>query len=173
MSLIDWFAVLAGVLTVGGTLVSVVKTLVVPRRAWSLVPRAVDVSTAWGFMIVARRMRSYDLIDRWLGFLGPVLELLHLHRRAVQLIADGLQVLLGRGHAPAPDLVLDDCVRLAQVAAQPPPQPGSHHRQADHDEDELKNGQMPVLSRQCCLSMASSVRFRNIPHNVPLPRSEI
>jgi hypothetical protein len=78
VSLIEWFAVLAGLLTVGGTLVSVVKTLVVPRRAWSLVPRAVDVSTTWGFMAVARRMRSYDLIDRWLGFLGPVALILTL-----------------------------------------------------------------------------------------------
>jgi hypothetical protein len=78
VSLIEWFAVLAGLLTVGGTLVSVVKTLVVPRRAWSLVPRAVDVSTEWGFMVVARRMRSYDLIDRWLGFLGPVALILTL-----------------------------------------------------------------------------------------------
>jgi hypothetical protein len=78
VSLIEWFAVLAGLLAVGGTLVSVVKTLVVPRRAWSLVPRAVDVSTAWGFMVVARRMRSYDLIDRWLGFLGPVALILTL-----------------------------------------------------------------------------------------------
>lgn len=78
MSAIDWFALLAGIVVVTGTIVSVVKTLVVPRRAWSLVPRVVDTSTTWGFMATARRMRSYDLVDRFLGFLGPTVLILTL-----------------------------------------------------------------------------------------------
>jgi hypothetical protein len=55
-----------------GTAVSVIKTLVVPRRAWSFVPRLVNVVTTRVFMGIARRMRSYDLVDRFLGFLGPL-----------------------------------------------------------------------------------------------------
>lgn len=78
MSAIDWFALLTGIVIVTGTIVSVVKTLVVPRRAWSLVPRVVDTSTTWGFMAIARRMRSYDLVDRFLGFLGPTVLILTL-----------------------------------------------------------------------------------------------
>ena len=78
MSAVDWIALLAGIAIVTGTIVSVVKTLVVPRRAWSLVPRVVDTSTTWGFMATARRMRSYDLVDRFLGFLGPTVLILTL-----------------------------------------------------------------------------------------------
>ena len=69
---VEWLSFALGVVIVVGTSVSVVKTLVVPRRAWSFVPRLVEVVTTWLFMTVARRMRSYDLADRFLGFLGPL-----------------------------------------------------------------------------------------------------
>jgi hypothetical protein len=78
MSPYDWLAVIAGLTIVAGTTVSVVKTLVVPRRAWSFVPRTVEGATTWVFMTIARRMRSYDLIDRFLGFLGPSVLILQL-----------------------------------------------------------------------------------------------
>lgn len=78
MSALDWLAVAAGLVIVAGTSVSVVKTLVVPRRAWSLVPRTVEAATTWVFMTIARRFRSYDLIDRFLGFLGPTVLILTL-----------------------------------------------------------------------------------------------
>lgn len=78
MSLLDLLAVIAGLLIISGTIVSVVKTLVVPRRAWSFVPRFIEATTTWVFMKVARRMRSYDLIDRFLGFLGPSVLILQL-----------------------------------------------------------------------------------------------
>jgi hypothetical protein len=78
MSPYDWFAVLAGLAIIVGTTVSVIKTLVVPRRAWSFVPRIVEVATTRVFMTVARRIRSYDLIDRFLGFLGPSVLILQL-----------------------------------------------------------------------------------------------
>lgn len=78
MSLLDWLAVAFGLVIIAGTIVSVVKTLVVPRRAWSFVPRIVETSTTWVFMAIARRMRSYDLIDRFLGFLGPSVLILQL-----------------------------------------------------------------------------------------------
>ena len=72
VSPIEWLFVALGVVIVAGTSVSVIKTLIVPRRAWSLIPHAVETSVNWLFMTIARRMRSYDLIDRWIGFLGPV-----------------------------------------------------------------------------------------------------
>ena len=78
MSPYEWFAVLAGLIIIAGTIVSVINTLVVPRRAWSFVPRMVEAVTTWTFMTVARRMRSYDLIDRFLGFLGPSVLILQL-----------------------------------------------------------------------------------------------
>jgi hypothetical protein len=78
MSPYDWLAIFAGLVIIAGTIVSVVKTLVVPRRAWSFVPRIVEVTTTRVFMVIARRMRSYDLIDRFLGFLGPSVLILQL-----------------------------------------------------------------------------------------------
>ncbi len=77
MSAVDWLSVVALIL-ITGTTVSVVKTLVVPRRAWSFVPRIVESTTTWIFMTIARTMRSYDLIDRFLGFLGPSVLILQL-----------------------------------------------------------------------------------------------
>ncbi len=78
VSVLDSLAVIAGSLLITGTIVSVVKTLVVPRRAWSLVPRFIETTTTWTFMTIARRMRSYDAIDRFLGFLGPSVLILQL-----------------------------------------------------------------------------------------------
>jgi hypothetical protein len=72
VSPVEWLSVVLGLLIVVGTSVGVIKTLIVPRRAWSLIPHAVETSLTWLFMAVARRMRSYDLVDRWLGFLGPL-----------------------------------------------------------------------------------------------------
>jgi len=70
--MLEWLALALGLLIVIGTLISVVKTLVVPRRAYSLLPRITEVSITWLFTTIARRMRSYDLMDRFLGFLGPM-----------------------------------------------------------------------------------------------------
>jgi hypothetical protein len=78
MSPYDRLAVTIGLMIITCTVVSVVKTLVVPRRAWSLVSRVVEASTTWVFMTIARRMRSYDLIDRFLEFLGPTVLILQL-----------------------------------------------------------------------------------------------
>ncbi len=75
MAVLEWSLFVLGLLIVAGTSVSVVKTLIVPRRAWSLIPRAVETAVTWVFMTIARRMRSFDLIDRFLGFLGPAVLL--------------------------------------------------------------------------------------------------
>lgn len=73
MSFLDWVAVVFGSAIVIGTTVSVVKTMVVPRRAWSLLPDLVARTTTALFMMLARGMRSFDLIDRFLGFLAPTM----------------------------------------------------------------------------------------------------
>lgn len=93
MSPLDWLAVVAGLVIIAGTSVSVVKTLVVPRRAWSFVPRIVEVATTWVFMTIARRLRSFDLIDRFLGFLGPSVLINQLLVWLVLLVA-GFALLL-------------------------------------------------------------------------------
>jgi hypothetical protein len=74
----EWLSISLGLVIVVGMYVSVIKTLVVPRRAWSLLPRVVDSIVTHVFMTIARRMRSYDLIDRFLGFLGPIALILTL-----------------------------------------------------------------------------------------------
>lgn len=75
---LEWLSLALGLVIVVGTSISVIKTLVVPRRAWSFLPRVVDSVVTRVFMAIARRMRSYDLIDRFLGFLGPVALILTL-----------------------------------------------------------------------------------------------
>ncbi|MFB3049773.1 MAG: hypothetical protein ACE1Z9_06430 [Acidimicrobiia bacterium] len=72
MTPIEWLSFAGGLVIVVGTSISVIKTLVVPRRAWSFLPHVVESSVTWLFMSIARRMRSYDLLDRFLGFLGPI-----------------------------------------------------------------------------------------------------
>lgn len=67
-----WLAFTLGLVVVVGTGISMLKHLVVPRRAWSLLPFAVTTVVTGGFRFVVRRLRSYDLADRFLGFLGPV-----------------------------------------------------------------------------------------------------
>jgi hypothetical protein len=78
VTVLEWLSFALGLVIVTGTSISVIKTLVVPRRAWSLLPRVVDIVVTGLFMAIARRMRSYDLIDRLLGFLGPVVLILTL-----------------------------------------------------------------------------------------------
>jgi hypothetical protein len=56
-----------------GTVVSAAKILIVPRRSWSLLGSAIAIPITKLFRSVARRLRSYDLADRFLGFLGPSL----------------------------------------------------------------------------------------------------
>lgn len=56
-----------------GTTVGVLKSLIVPRRAWALLPAAVTFVVTSAFMAVTRRLRSYDLADRFLGFVGPTI----------------------------------------------------------------------------------------------------
>lgn len=72
VSPLDWLSVPLGILIVVGTSVSVIKTLIVPRRAWSLIPHAVESLVTRVFMSIARRVRTYDMVDRWLGFFGPM-----------------------------------------------------------------------------------------------------
>jgi hypothetical protein len=67
-----WVAFVVGVALFVATSISMVKTLIVPRRAWSLLTSALTRAVVWFFHGVARRMRSRDLADRFLGFLGPV-----------------------------------------------------------------------------------------------------
>ncbi len=68
-----WIAFAFGLAIVIGTVISAMKILIVPRRSWSLLGSAVAAPITRGFNFVARRMRSHDLADRFLGFLGPTL----------------------------------------------------------------------------------------------------
>ncbi len=73
MTTLRWIGFAAGVFVSVGTIVGVMKTLIVPRRSWSLLPAFIGRMGYRGFHLIATRMRSYDLADRFLGFLAPVL----------------------------------------------------------------------------------------------------
>ncbi len=68
-----WFVFALGLLIVVATTISMLKHLIVPRRAWSPLPFVVTAVVRRTFMAVVPRLRSYDLADRLLGFLGPVI----------------------------------------------------------------------------------------------------
>jgi hypothetical protein len=69
--LLRWLGFSAGIVILAGTVVAVMKTLLVPRRSWSLLSAFVG---RYGFRVfhsIAVRLPSYDLADRFLGFLAP------------------------------------------------------------------------------------------------------
>jgi hypothetical protein len=66
-----WFGFAAGIAVLGGTVVAVMKTLLVPRRSWSLLSSFVGRMGFRVFHSIAVRLPSYDLADRFLGFLAP------------------------------------------------------------------------------------------------------
>jgi len=71
MGTLRWIGFTAGVLINLGTVIGVMKTLIVPRRGWSLLPAFVGRNGFRVFHGIAVRMRSYDMADRFLGFLAP------------------------------------------------------------------------------------------------------
>ena len=68
---VRWAAFSLGVVLFVATSISMVKTLIVPRRAWSLLTSMATGIVVRCFHAIAQRMRSPDLADRFLGFLGP------------------------------------------------------------------------------------------------------
>lgn len=54
------------------TTVGLLKVMIVPRRAWSIVASPSLAVMVRSFHAVARRMRQPDHADRFLGFLGPL-----------------------------------------------------------------------------------------------------
>jgi hypothetical protein len=66
-----WIGFAAGIVVAIGTVIGVMKTLIVPRRSWSLLPAFIGRNGYRLFHGVAVRLRSFDLADRLLGFLAP------------------------------------------------------------------------------------------------------
>jgi hypothetical protein len=70
---LQWAGFAGGLVIVVGTVISAMKILVVPRRSWSLLGSVVAAPITRLFNFVVRRLRSFDMADRLLGFLGPTL----------------------------------------------------------------------------------------------------
>jgi len=67
-----WIGFACGVAMSIGTVIGVMKTFIVPRRSWSLIPWLIGRYAFRLFHAIAIRLRSFDLADRLLGFLAPV-----------------------------------------------------------------------------------------------------
>lgn len=77
-TLLRWLGFALGVGLAIGTVIAVMKTLIVPRRSWSLMAASIG---RWGYRIfygIAVRFRSFDLADRFLGFQAPTVVILTL-----------------------------------------------------------------------------------------------
>ena len=73
-----WVGFALGVALALGTVVAVMKTLIVPRRSWSFLSAAVGRAGYRIFHGIAVRFRSFDTADRFLGFLAPTVVILTL-----------------------------------------------------------------------------------------------
>jgi len=67
-----WVAFGIGVAVTAGTVLAVMKTLIVPRRSWSFIPALVGRMGYRFFHGIGIRLARFDLADRFLGFQAPV-----------------------------------------------------------------------------------------------------
>ncbi|MGI9598304.1 MAG: hypothetical protein ACR2QK_19225, partial [Acidimicrobiales bacterium] len=71
IAFLRWAGFAAGIILAVGTVIGVMKTFIVPRRSWSLIPALIGRNGFRVFHAIARRLGSFDLADRFLGFLAP------------------------------------------------------------------------------------------------------
>lgn len=101
-----WSGFGVGTIVLIGTVVAVMKTLLVPRRSWSLVSSFVGRLGFRVFHAVAVRMPSYDLADRFLGFLAPTVVIGILGSLLASFVAAFALLLL-----PWSDLNIGEAIR--------------------------------------------------------------
>ncbi len=82
------------------------KTLIVPRRGWSVLPALIGRNGYRVFHGIAVRLRSYDLADRFLGFLAPTVVIGILASFLASFVVAFALLLL-----PWEDLTLGDALR--------------------------------------------------------------
>ncbi|HVV18279.1 MAG TPA: hypothetical protein VHF06_02520, partial [Pseudonocardiaceae bacterium] len=83
---VRWICFAAGVVLLAGTLVSVIGTLVVPRNINSRVSRACEMVVDRAFLLVTRRLRTFQARDRVLAWQSPVALLVRLAAWIVLLV---------------------------------------------------------------------------------------
>ena len=102
-----WLGFCAGVVVTVGTVVGVMKALLVPRRAWSLLPTLIGRSGFKVFHGIARRMPSFDLADRFLGFLAPTVIIGMLASFLASFVVGFALLLLPWGELSLDDALLE------------------------------------------------------------------
>ena len=101
-----WAGFTLGVIVGVGTVIAVMKTLIVPRRSWSFLAAAVG---RWGYRVfhgIAVRFHSFDLADRFLGFQAPTVVILTLAS-----LLGGFALAFGLMLLPWADLTLGEALR--------------------------------------------------------------
>jgi len=73
-----WIGFAVGVVLAMGTVIAVMKTLIVPRRSWSFLAATIGRLGYRVFYGIASRMRRFDHADRFLGFEAPTVIILTL-----------------------------------------------------------------------------------------------
>jgi hypothetical protein len=103
-----WIGFALGVILAFGTVIAVMKTLIVPRRSWSFLSAAIGRGGYRMFHGIAVRFRSFDTADRFLGFLAPTVVILTLVGLLVAFwLAFALMLL------PWADLTVGEAIREA------------------------------------------------------------
>ena len=70
LSLVLWFALGIGLLIL--VFDSVIRTFVLPRASSPIVTRVVFISLRWGFNLIARAARTYNVRDSVMSLFGPI-----------------------------------------------------------------------------------------------------
>jgi hypothetical protein len=101
-----WIGFTLGLALAIGTVIAVMKTLMVPRRSWSLVSGLIGRMGYRVFYGIARRLPRFDQADRLLGFEAPTVVILTLITLlGLFTVAFGLMLL------PWADVTLGDALR--------------------------------------------------------------
>ncbi len=103
---LEWVAFAAGAALAVGTVIAVMKTLIVPRRSWSFLAATIGRGGYRVFHRIAVRFPSFDLADRFLGFQAPTIVILTLASLlAAFMVAFALMLL------PWADMTIGDALR--------------------------------------------------------------
>lgn len=106
MNTLRWVGFAAGIAVSVGTVIGVMKALIVPRRSWSLLPAFIGRNGYRVFHGIAVRLRSFDSADRLLGFLAPTVIIGILVSFLASFVVGFALLLLPWG-----DLTLGDALR--------------------------------------------------------------
>jgi hypothetical protein len=123
--ILQWFGFAVGLVVLGGTIASVLGTLVVPRGIDSRVSRACERGAGAVFALITKPIRSYARRDRILAWQAPATLLLRLGVWIALLVFGYALVLLPLVPGPFPHALSEAGSSIFTLGYSPPSSPTS------------------------------------------------